>query len=93
MVIKASINVIPECPISEIVEIAKEAEMLGFSRCWVYDEGLATRDVYVVMSAIASATQNIEIGPGITNPSTRHPAPTSMLPLNYSVYSQSYHMQ
>ena len=78
MVIKASINVIPECPISEIVEIAKEAEMLGFSRCWVYDEGLATRDVYVVMSAIASATQNIEIGPGITNPYTRHPAQTSM---------------
>ena len=74
MVIKASINVIPECPISEIVEIAKEAEMLGFSRCWVYDEGLATRDVYVVMSAIASATQNIEIGPGITilTPDIRH---------------------
>ena len=75
--IKASVNVIPECPLSEIVEIAIEAELLGFSRCWVYDEGLATRDVYIVMAAIAMATEKIQIGPGITNPYTRHPGQTA----------------
>ena len=61
--IKASVNVIPECSLSEIVEIVIQAEALGFSRCWVYDEGLATRDVYIVMAAIAIATEKIEIGP------------------------------
>ncbi len=59
--IKASVNVIPECPLSEIVEIAIEAELLGFSRCWVYDEGLATRDVYIVMAAIAMALRLLKV--------------------------------
>ncbi len=75
--VSPSINVIPECPLSEIVDIAKEAEALGFERCWVYDEGLETRDVHVVMTAIAMATNKIEIGPGITNPYTRHPGQTA----------------
>jgi 5,10-methylenetetrahydromethanopterin reductase len=74
---KRSINVIPECPIADMVALAVEAEALGFDRCWVYDEGLVTRDVHVVMSAIAAATTTIEIGPGITNPYTRHPATTA----------------
>lgn len=74
---KISLNVIPECPIKEIVQIVKHAENLGFQRCWVYDEGLATRDVHIVMTAIALETKQIEIGPGITNPYTRHPAQTA----------------
>ena len=74
---KISLNVIPECPIKEIVQIVKHAESLGFQRCWVYDEGLATRDVHIVMTAIALETKQIEIGPGITNPYTRHPAQTA----------------
>jgi 5,10-methylenetetrahydromethanopterin reductase len=38
----------------------------------VYDEGLAARDVYVTLTAIAVATNTIRLGPGITNPYTRH---------------------
>ena len=72
-----SINVIPEGPIADIVELATRAETLGFDRCWVYDEGLVTRDVYVTMAAIATATDRLVIGPGITNPYTRHPAQTA----------------
>ena len=75
--VRKSINVIPEGPIAEIVDLAVHAERLGFDRVWVYDEGLATRDVYVVMAAIAAATDRIEIGPGITNPYTRHPGQTA----------------
>ncbi len=73
----ASINLIPEIPIRETVELAVEAERLGFDRCWVYDEGLVTRDLYVTMAAIAAATDTLQIGPGITNPYTRHPAQTA----------------
>ena len=51
---RLSLNVIPECPIDEIVDLAVHAEQLGFDRVWVYDEGLITRDVFVVMTAIAA---------------------------------------
>jgi 5,10-methylenetetrahydromethanopterin reductase len=73
----SSVNLIPETPIAEIVALAVEAERVGFDRCWVYDEGLATRDVYVTMSAIAMATERVQLGPGITNPYTRHPGQTA----------------
>lgn len=76
--IPAGVNFIPEHPIQDIVTLARLAEDLGFERCWVYDEGLATRDVYVTLTAIAAATGQIRIGPGITNPYTRHPAATAV---------------
>ncbi len=75
--IPSSVNLIPEAPVAEIVGLARQAESLGFNRCWVYDEGLATRDVYVALTAIAQATTTIKMGPGITNPYTRHPATTA----------------
>jgi 5,10-methylenetetrahydromethanopterin reductase len=72
-----SVNIMPEAPVGRIVEVARAAEALGFRRCWVYDEGLAARDVFVVLAAIAAATTRIGIGTGITNPYTRHPAQTA----------------
>lgn len=75
--IRASVNVIPESSLSDVVDVAVEAERLGFERCWVYDEGLATRDVYVTMTAIAAATERLHIGPGVTNPYTRHVGQTA----------------
>ena len=75
--VTASINLIPEAPLADLVAIARHAEQVGFRRCWVYDEGLATRDVYIVLAAIAQATTLMEIGTGITNPYTRHPATTA----------------
>lgn len=72
-----SVNVIPECPIDDIVAVARRAENHGFDRCWIYDEGLVTRDVYAVMASVLAATRTIHVGPGITNPYTRHPAQTA----------------
>jgi 5,10-methylenetetrahydromethanopterin reductase len=76
-VLRASVNLIPEAPIARMVELGQLAEELDFDRCWVYDEGLATRDVYVTMTAIAAGTSRIQLGTGITNPYTRHPATTA----------------
>ena len=77
MTIPASVNIMPERPIAEVVELAALAERRGYRRCWVYDEGLATRDVYVTLAAIAARTGSIRLGPGITNPYVRHPGATA----------------
>ncbi len=74
---KMAINIMPTGPLEEIVALAQLAERLGYERCWVYDEGLHTHDVYVTLSAIAVATDRIKLGPGITNPFVRHPGATA----------------
>ena len=74
---RLALNVMPEGPIERTVELARLAETLGYERCWVYDEGLAASDVYVTMTAIALATRSLEVGPGITNPYTRHAGATA----------------
>lgn len=75
--IPSSVNLIPEAPVADLVALGVLAEELGFARCWVYDEGLATRDVYITLAALAAATNRIGLGTGITNPYTRHPATTA----------------
>ena len=77
MIVDASINLMPDQSVARAVELAVAAENLGFARCLVYDEGLASRDVYVTLAAIAVATSKIAMGPGITNPYTRHAASTA----------------
>lgn len=72
-----SVNLMPTAKIETIVELAKLSEKLGFRRCWIYDEGLHTRDVYVTLTSIAIATKKILLGPGITNPYVRHPGITA----------------
>ncbi len=67
----------PHGSVARAVELARLAEELGYERCWVYDEGLAASDVYVTLTAIAAATKKLMVGPGITNPYTRHVATTA----------------
>lgn len=75
--IKSGINIYLDEPIPELVGIVQQAEQLGFAKCWVYDEGLITRDPYVTLAAIAQKTSAIALGTGITNPYSRHPAVTA----------------
>ena len=75
--VRAALNVMPHGPVERTVELARLGESLGYERCWVYDEGLAANDVYVTIAAIALATESVDIGPGITNPYTRHAGATA----------------
>lgn len=72
-----TVNIMPHGRVHRVVEIASKAERMGYSRCWMYDEGLATRDVWIGLAAAAMATDRIMLGPGITNPYTRHPGSTA----------------
>ena len=77
MTIPLGISLMPHGPVADLVDLARIAENLGCCRCWVYDEGLATRDVYVALTAVALATSTIRVGTGITNPYSRHPGTTA----------------
>ncbi|NPV77736.1 MAG: LLM class flavin-dependent oxidoreductase [Anaerolineae bacterium] len=63
--------------LAELVEVVKEAERLGYHRCWIPDEGIVHRDVFVALALAAEQTHSIQLGTGITNPYIRHPAITA----------------
>jgi 5,10-methylenetetrahydromethanopterin reductase len=60
-------------PVGELVETAQEAERLGYEFVWANDDRLG-RDPFIVLAAIARATERVRLGPGVTNPYSRHPA-------------------
>lgn len=74
---KLALNLMPNAPLGQLAELAALADGLGYERCWVNDEGMASRDVYVTLTAIAAATERLRLGPGITNPFVRHPGATA----------------
>ena len=69
--------VMPEGPVEEVVRASVAAEELGCSRVWIPDEGLAARECWVTLGAVAAATSSVEVGTGITNAYTRHPGMTA----------------
>ena len=69
--------VMPEGPVEAVVRAAVAAEDLGCSRVWIPDEGLAARECWVTLGAVAAATNSVEVGTGITNAYTRHPGMTA----------------
>ena len=63
----------PAEPVAELLEVAEEVARLGYRYLWVNDERLE-RDPFTVLPVIAQRTERILIGPGVTNPYSRHPA-------------------
>lgn len=61
----------------ETLELAKEAEALGFHSFWL-SEGYHTRSAVVRATVIATSTSSIRIGLGILSPHTKHPALLAM---------------
>ena len=62
----------PRAPVSEIGVVAREAEAMGFSTLWIWDTTIYTKDAYVALAIAAQATRKIKLGPGVSNPLTRH---------------------
>jgi 5,10-methylenetetrahydromethanopterin reductase len=62
----------PREPIARFGDLAHAAEELGFDAAWLADSQLYTKDVYVGLALAAARTSRIRLGPGVTNPVTRH---------------------
>lgn len=69
--------VLPERPVSELVERARRAEALGYDTVWVADEKFY-RDPWVVLAAMAGQTERVRLGTAVTEPYSRHPALIAM---------------
>jgi 5,10-methylenetetrahydromethanopterin reductase len=63
----------PSGPVADLVRLAEEIERLGYRYLWVNDERLE-RDPFTVLAAMAQRNERIRLGPGVTNPYSRHPA-------------------
>ena len=62
----------PESPVTDVVELGGAAEDAGFDHLFVschYDN----RDPFAVLARLAAATTDARLGPGVVNPYERHP--------------------
>ena len=59
------------------VRMAQRAEADGFDGWFVVDSQNLAGDCYVALAQAAGATERIQLGTGVTNPFTRHPAVTA----------------
>jgi 5,10-methylenetetrahydromethanopterin reductase len=55
-----------------IVAESELAEALGYDTVWLGDSQLIWRETYALLGAVAVRTSRIRLGPGVTNPLTRH---------------------
>lgn len=70
--LELGLGLFPTEPPLRMVDIARQAEALGYSHLWMGDSQAIWREVYVNLGAVGMATQRIVLGTGVTNPVTRH---------------------
>jgi probable F420-dependent oxidoreductase len=66
-------GVVLQCnpPAWQVVDLAKQAELAGFTYVWTFDSHLLWQEPYVIYSQILSNTHRVKVGPMVTNPATR----------------------
>ncbi|QGN08245.1 5,10-methylenetetrahydromethanopterin reductase [Halorhabdus sp. CBA1104] len=67
-----AIELTPEHPIEDVTRLAERAEATGFDTVFASNH-YNNRDPFLTLSAIASATDRIDLGPGVVNPYETHP--------------------
>lgn len=66
------IELTPDRPIGEVVDLAEAAEAAGFDAAFVSCH-YNNRDPFIALDRIAAATGSIQLGPGVSNPFEAHP--------------------
>ena len=69
---KFSLELLPNEPIGDVVDVVKVAENIGFENVWITDH-YNNRDVFEVLAIIAHETSTIKMGSGVSNPYVRNP--------------------
>jgi len=72
-----AITLNPDPNPQKTIKAVQVAEELGFTTCYVADQGF-TMDVYVTLASLIHNTKKIRLGPGVTHPYTRHPVVTAV---------------
>lgn len=72
-----SVGISPRQSLVGFGEQAARLEAEGAGRIWLIDSQLAMKDVYAGLAVAALKTSRIWLGPGVTNPLTRHPTVTA----------------
>jgi 5,10-methylenetetrahydromethanopterin reductase len=60
-----------------VAQLARQAEEWGFTGLLVADSQNLNADIWVELALAGAATSRLRLGPGVTNPVTRHPAVTA----------------
>ncbi|OLO25845.1 hypothetical protein PZ61_0236070 [Streptomyces sp. MNU77] len=71
---KVGIRIAPSVPLAQTIALARRAEAAGVSHVWFPDSHLNYRDVWTTLGAVAAGTDEIGLGPAVTNIITRHPS-------------------
>ncbi len=72
IVLKFSLELLPNEPICDIIELIKIAEDINFDNVWITDH-YNNRDVFEVLSLASYETSTIRMGSGVSNPYVRNP--------------------
>lgn len=75
---KFSLRLNNDMPVADYIRLARAAEAAGFDQFWVSHD-LFLRSGVVILTAVAAATERIEIGTCILNPYTLNPGEIAML--------------
>jgi 5,10-methylenetetrahydromethanopterin reductase len=74
--LKYGVEFVPYLRLETMVSLAKQVERLGFQQIWVCDH-YHNRYVHSVLTQLAMETNNVHLGPGVTNPYLVHPTVTA----------------
>lgn len=83
---KFSIRLNNDLPVAEYLQLAQVAEKAGFDQFWVSHD-LFIRSSMVILTAVASVTETMEIGTCILNPYTLNPSEIAMFAGTLDEYS------
>jgi probable F420-dependent oxidoreductase len=64
-------------PASEVIRRMRLAEQAGFSHGWTFDSCVLWQEPFVIYSQVLEHTENMIVGPMVTNPATRDWAVTA----------------
>ncbi|WP_226482686.1 LLM class flavin-dependent oxidoreductase [Natrinema amylolyticum] len=63
--------------VADARDYARSLEAWGWDTLWAIDSQQLYTDLYVTLAACATATDELTLAPGITNPKSRHPSVTA----------------